>query len=80
MSEGVVEWEGGRTWYRVEGDLGASGLAPLVVLHGGPGAPNARSPNKPPRLPHHRPRLASSPNPKDDGGGGRECDNGARIQ
>src|SRR5579864_7152595 len=38
MSEGVVEWEAGRTWYRVEGDLGAGGPAPLVVLHGGPGA------------------------------------------
>src|ERR1039457_2686732 len=38
MSEGVLEWEAGRTWYRVEGDLGTGGLAPLVVLHGGPGA------------------------------------------
>src|SRR5437588_3659124 len=26
------------TWYRVTGDLGADGPAPLVVLHGGPGA------------------------------------------
>jgi len=38
MSEGVVEWEGGWTWYRVEGDLAGDDLAPLVVLHGGPGA------------------------------------------
>ncbi len=40
MSEGALDWEGGRTWYRVEGDLGAGGSAPLVVLHGGPGAPH----------------------------------------
>lgn len=38
MSEGLVDWEGGRTWYRVEGDLGVAGSAPLVLLHGGPGA------------------------------------------
>jgi L-proline amide hydrolase len=38
MSEGLVDWEGGRTWYRVEGDLGVVGPAPLVLLHGGPGA------------------------------------------
>jgi L-proline amide hydrolase len=31
-------WDGGWTWYRVEGDLGAGGPAPLVILHGGPGA------------------------------------------
>jgi hypothetical protein len=40
MSEGALDWEGGRTWYRVEGDLGAGGSAPLVVLHGGPGGPH----------------------------------------
>ena len=33
-----MDWEGGWTWYRVEGDLGMSGPAPLVILHGGPGA------------------------------------------
>ena len=33
-----MDWEGGWTWYRVDGDLGASGPAPLVILHGGPGA------------------------------------------
>lgn len=31
-------WDGGWTWYRVEGDLGGGGPAPLVILHGGPGA------------------------------------------
>jgi L-proline amide hydrolase len=30
--------DGGWTWYRVEGDLGVGGPAPLVILHGGPGA------------------------------------------
>ena len=38
MSAGFVEWDGHRTWYRVEGDLGTDGPAPLVILHGGPGA------------------------------------------
>ncbi len=38
MSEGVLDWDAGQTWYRVEGDLGAGCAAPLVVLHGGPGA------------------------------------------
>jgi L-proline amide hydrolase len=33
-----MDWDGGWTWYRVEGDLGADGPAPLVILHGGPGA------------------------------------------
>jgi L-proline amide hydrolase len=36
--EGVVRWDAGWTWYRVEGDLGAGRAAPLVLLHGGPGA------------------------------------------
>jgi L-proline amide hydrolase len=36
--EGVVRWDAGCTWYRVEGDLGAGKTAPLVLLHGGPGA------------------------------------------
>jgi L-proline amide hydrolase len=38
MSEGRLEWDGGWTWYRVEGDLDADERAPLVLLHGGPGA------------------------------------------
>ena len=38
MSEGVVRWDDGWTWYRIEGDLGGAGAAPLVILHGGPGA------------------------------------------
>jgi L-proline amide hydrolase len=33
-----MEWDEGLTWYRVDGDLGANGPAPLVILHGGPGA------------------------------------------
>ena len=33
-----MDWDAGWTWYRVEGDLGADGPAPLVILHGGPGA------------------------------------------
>jgi len=36
--EGVVHWDAGETWYRVEGDLGTGDTAPLVLLHGGPGA------------------------------------------
>lgn len=35
-TEGHVEGEFGRTWYKVTGDLGGA-KAPLVVLHGGPG-------------------------------------------
>src|SRR5213082_1674709 len=41
MSEGTVSFEGAETWYRVTGDLrpgDADAPAPLVVLHGGPGA------------------------------------------
>ena len=37
MSEGRVDWDAGWTWYRVDGDLGEDGPAPLVILHGGPG-------------------------------------------
>jgi L-proline amide hydrolase len=40
MTEGVVHWDAGWTWYRVFGDLRADALAPLVILHGGPGAPH----------------------------------------
>jgi L-proline amide hydrolase len=38
MSEARMDWEGGWTWYRVDGDLGDRGPAPLIILHGGPGA------------------------------------------
>jgi L-proline amide hydrolase len=38
VNEGRMEWEAGWTWYRTQGDLGADGPAPLVILHGGPGA------------------------------------------
>lgn len=40
-TEGRADFRGWETWYRVTGDLEAtraSGRAPLVVLHGGPGA------------------------------------------
>jgi L-proline amide hydrolase len=38
VSEGVIQWDAGWTWYRLVGDLGGDGPAPLVVVHGGPGA------------------------------------------
>jgi L-proline amide hydrolase len=38
MTEGTLDWDAGRTWYRVVGDLEGGELAPLVILHGGPGA------------------------------------------
>lgn len=40
VTEGFADFDGSQTWYRVHGDLGgdARGPAPLVVLHGGPGA------------------------------------------
>lgn len=38
-TEGEVDFQGHRTWYRVTGDLDPDAeRAPLVVLHGGPGA------------------------------------------
>jgi L-proline amide hydrolase len=38
---GTVPFRGYRTWYQVVGDLSASGgELPLLVLHGGPGAPH----------------------------------------
>jgi L-proline amide hydrolase len=36
--EGYAPFREHRTWYRVEGNLAPGGPAPLVVLHGGPGA------------------------------------------
>ena len=39
--EGFVDYAGGRTWYAIVGDEAAeraAGLAPLLLLHGGPGA------------------------------------------
>jgi L-proline amide hydrolase len=37
-TEGVLEWEAGWTWFRLVGDGGPGAKAPLVLLHGGPGA------------------------------------------
>jgi L-proline amide hydrolase len=37
VAEGHADFRGHRTWYRVTGELGAA-KAPLVILHGGPGA------------------------------------------
>jgi L-proline amide hydrolase len=38
-SEGAVDFRGWQTWYRVTGGLDPAGpLAPIVLLHGGPGA------------------------------------------
>ena len=36
-TEGYADFDGWQTWYRFEGDLGGE-QAPLVTLHGGPGA------------------------------------------
>ncbi len=39
MVEGVLDWDEYRAWYRLEGPAPADdGKAPLVILHGGPGA------------------------------------------
>jgi L-proline amide hydrolase len=38
VTEGRLEWDAGWTWYRVAGELGEGAKAPLVLLHGGPGA------------------------------------------
>jgi L-proline amide hydrolase len=38
MPDGVMHWDAGWTWYRVAGDLSDSEQAPVVILHGGPGA------------------------------------------
>jgi len=38
VTDGELPWKAGRTWYRVEGELGDSAAAPVVILHGGPGA------------------------------------------
>ena len=35
--EGYVDVEGGKVWYRV---VGSGGATPLLLLHGGPGAPS----------------------------------------
>ncbi len=40
MTEGVVHWDAGWTWYRIVGELTDGPAAPLVLLHGGPGAPH----------------------------------------
>ena len=33
-----MDWDGGWTWYRIEGDVRSHGPAPVVIVHGGPGA------------------------------------------
>ena len=38
MAEGVLDWQAGWTWYRIVGELDQRTGAPLVILHGGPGA------------------------------------------
>jgi len=38
VSEGRAQFDGHETWYRVVGELSGDGPAPLVTLHGGPGA------------------------------------------
>src|SRR3954454_16644334 len=40
MGDGLMDGKGGRTWYRVDGDLGTGARAPLVIVHGGPGVPH----------------------------------------
>ena len=40
MADGRLEWDAGWTWYRVAGTLDGDGPVPLVILHGGPGAPH----------------------------------------
>lgn len=37
VTQATMGFRGHQTWYRITGDLG-SGLTPLVVVHGGPGA------------------------------------------
>ena len=38
-TEAVIDWDGLKTWYRIVGDLDvSSGHAPVVIVHGGPGA------------------------------------------
>lgn len=38
--EGYIPFHGYRTWYRIVGDGDADRHAPLILLHGGPGAPH----------------------------------------
>lgn len=33
-----MQWDAGSTWYRVNGERSGDGPAPVVILHGGPGA------------------------------------------
>jgi proline-specific peptidase len=39
-SEGTIPFKGLETWYRIVGDREESGKLPLLLLHGGPGAPH----------------------------------------
>jgi L-proline amide hydrolase len=38
VTEGYADFDAHRTWYRIAGELRGDGPAPLVTLHGGPGA------------------------------------------
>jgi proline iminopeptidase len=38
VKEGLIPFRGYRTWHRLVGDDEESGKAPLLCLHGGPGA------------------------------------------
>jgi L-proline amide hydrolase len=40
VTEGVVHWDAGWTWYRIVGEVSDGPAAPVVLLHGGPGAPH----------------------------------------
>lgn len=43
MRTGEIEWDGHRTWYRMDGEVDVAdpdAPAPLVILHGGPGVPH----------------------------------------
>src|SRR5258708_39588142 len=39
-TEGTIPFPGHETWYRIVGDGEAPGRLPLLLLHGGPGAPH----------------------------------------
>lgn len=44
ISEGYVQFQGYKTWYRIVGDLANTvpGKFPVLMLHGGPGIPHDR--------------------------------------
>ena len=39
-TEGTIPFKGLETWYRIVGDGEEPGKLPVLVLHGGPGAPH----------------------------------------